>query len=92
MGRVKRFRSLERAKLYADVQTVMGGFREEKSGERGVPPSVARAREDVLIAYLVANPTMGVTWVARSFDLDEDTVRDYTDMVRKRAEEVRQDG
>lgn len=40
LGRVKSFENPRKARLYADVQTVMGGFREEKTGERGVPPSV----------------------------------------------------
>ena len=90
LGPVKAFRNPDKARLYADVQTVMGGFREEKTGERGVPPSVARAREDVLIAYLVSNETMGVEWVARFYDIEEDVVRDYVQMVRDRAEKQRE--
>lgn len=90
LDRVKTFRSLDKARLYADVQTVVGGFREEKTGERGVPPAVARAREDVLMAYLVSNPTMGVEWVARAYDTEEDVIRDYVEIVRKRAAEKRE--
>jgi hypothetical protein len=89
LGRVKSFRSLDKARLYADVHTVTGGFREEKTGERGVPPAVARAREDVLMTYLASNPTMGIEWVARFYDTDENTVRDYVLMVQDRAEEMR---
>jgi hypothetical protein len=89
MGRVKSFDSLDKARLYADVQTVMGGFRDEKVGERGVPPAVARAREDVLMAYLAAQPSMSLTWVARHFDLPEDRVREYISLARKRAEKKR---
>ena len=44
LDREKTFRALSRAKLYADVQTVTGGFREEKTGERGVPPAVEIGR------------------------------------------------
>ena len=55
LGRVKSFYSLDKARLYADVHTVTGGFREEKTGERGVPPAVARAREDIVMAYLAGN-------------------------------------
>jgi hypothetical protein len=91
LGRVKSFHSPDRARLYADIQTVTGGFREEKTGERGVPPAVARAREDVLIAYLVSNPTMGVEWVARAYDVEEQVVRDYTQIVEKRAEDLREE-
>lgn len=90
MGHVKAFENPDKARLYADVQEVAGGFREEKTGERGVPPAVARAREDILMAYLVSNETMGVEWVARFYDIEEDVVRDYVGMVRDRAEEQRE--
>ncbi len=60
MRPVKSSDNSDNARLYADVQTIMGGFREEKTGERGVPLSVARAREDVSIAYLAAQPIMSV--------------------------------
>lgn len=90
LGRVKSFYSLDKARLYADVHTVTGGFREEKTGERGVPPAVARAREDVVMAYLASNPTMGVKWVARAYDLSEDQVRTYVELVQKRATEMRE--
>ena len=89
LGRVKSFDNPDKARLYADVQTVMGGFREEKTGERGVPPSVARAREDVLMAYLAAQPSMSTEWVARHFDLPDGRVREYTRVLRSRAEEKR---
>ena len=90
LGRVKSFRSLDKAELYADVQTVTGGFREEKTGERGVPPAVARAREDTLMAYLVSNPTMGMEWVQRFYsDVDEDVVRGFVRNVQSRAEDLR---
>lgn len=89
LGRVKSFHDLSKARLYADVHTVVGGFREEKTGERGVPPAVARSREDVLMAYLAAQPTMSVTWVARAFDLPEDRVREYIDSLQNRAAEKR---
>jgi hypothetical protein len=90
LGRVQTFESLGKARLYADVQTVMGGFREEKTGERGVPPAVARAREDVLVAYLAAQPSMSLEWVARHFDLPEDRVRKYVESLRDRAREERE--
>jgi len=90
MGRVKSFENPDKARLYADVQSVMGGFREEKTGERGVPPSVARAREDVIMAYLAAQPSMSIQWVARHFDLPEDRVREYIASLRDRAEQQRE--
>jgi hypothetical protein len=91
-GRMKSFENPGKARLYADVYAAMGGFREEKTGERGVPPSVARAREDVLMAYLVAQPTMGTTWVARHYDLPEEQIREYVRGVRERAEQQREEG
>jgi hypothetical protein len=89
-GRMKSFENPDKARLYADVYDAMGGFREEKTGERGVPPSVARAREDVLMAYLVAQPTMSTEWVARHYDLPEEQIRDYVRGVRDRAAEMRE--
>mgnify|MGYP006914285371 CR=1 FL=1 len=91
LGRVKSFHSVDKARLYADVHTVVGGFREEKTGERGVPPAVARSREDVLMAYLTAQPTMSLEWVARNFDLPEDRIREYVESLRDRAAEQRED-
>lgn len=89
LGRVKSFYSLDKARLYADVHTVTGGFREEKTGERGIPPTVARAREDVVMAYLVSNPTTGMKWVARAYDLPEEQVRSYVELIQNRATEMR---
>lgn len=91
LGHVKAFRDLDKARLYADVQTVTDGFREEKTGERGVPPTVARAREDVLMAYLASNPTMSVEWVAQHFDLSQERVREYIRSLRNRAKQLRED-
>lgn len=90
LGRFKSFHSLDDARLYADVYTVVDSFREEKTGERGVPPAIARAREDVLMAYLAADPTMSVTWVAQNFDLPEDRVREYIRSLQNRAAQQRE--
>ncbi|MDB2265514.1 hypothetical protein PM025_15495 [Halorubrum ezzemoulense] len=91
MGRIKTFENPDKARLYADVQTVTGGFREEKTGERGAPPAVARSREDVLMAYYAAQPTMSMQWVSAQFDLPEDRVREYVQSLRNRAEQMRED-
>jgi hypothetical protein len=88
--RVQSFDSEDRARLYADIQTVVGGFREGKTGERGIPPAVARALdENLLIAYQVATPTMGVTYAARAFGISESEVRSAADMIQDRAEQLR---
>lgn len=95
LNRMKEFESLERAKLYADVYTVVGGFREEHSGKRGCPPAIARAREDIQMAYYVAQNGVGagtsITWVSRVYDCSEADVRQYIGMLRERAEEIRAD-
>ena len=91
MGQIKIFENPDKARLYADVYTVTGGFREEKTGERGAPPAVAQSREDVLMAYYAAQPTMSVQWVAAQFDLPEDRVREYVRSLRTRAEQQRAD-
>ena len=91
MGRIKTFENPDKARLYADVQTITGGFREEKTGERGAPPAVAQSREDVLMAYYAAQPTMSMQWVAAQLDLPEDRVREYVRSLRTRAEQQRAD-
>lgn len=47
LDRMQTFENPDKAHLYADVHTVVGGFREEKSGERGVrqlSPPLAKMR------------------------------------------------
>ena len=91
LERMKTFETLQSARIYADVYEVMGGFREEKTGERGVPPSIARARHDVLVAYLACQPSMSITWAARHFGVDEEEIKQYMTMVRERAAASRQE-
>jgi hypothetical protein len=86
---LQSFYSLEKARLYADVYAVVDGFREKKTGERGCPPAVAAAREDVQMAYFAAQPTMSVEWVAGQYGVPEDTVREYIDLVQDRAADDR---
>ena len=91
LDRLKTFRSPDKARLYADVYAVVDGFREEKTGERGCPPAVAAAREDVQMAYFAAQPTMSVGWVAGQYNTDSATVREYIELVQERAAEQRPD-
>jgi hypothetical protein len=44
------------------------------------------------MAYLASNPTMGVKSVARAYDLSEDQVRTYVELVQNRAAEMRDSG
>jgi hypothetical protein len=89
LNRMKTFENPDKARLYADVHTAVGGFREEKSGERGVPPAVAASREDAMMAYLAAQPSMSTEWVARFYEIDEGEVREYIRLLRQRAREQR---
>jgi hypothetical protein len=41
------------------------------------------------MAYLAAQPSMSMEWVARHFDLPEDRVREYIQALRNRAKEQR---
>jgi len=91
LDRLQSFYSLEKARLYADVYAVVDGFREEKTGERGCPPAVAAAREDVQMAYFAAQPTMSVAWGAGQYNRDSATVREYIELVQERAAEQRPD-
>ena len=75
VDRLQSFWSLEKARLYCDVYAYVGGFREEKTGERGAPPTIAMAREDVLMAYYAAQPSMSIDWVAGFFDEDPAVIR-----------------
>jgi len=90
LERLKSVRNPGKAELYADVYTVSNGFREEKTGERGVSPGVAASREDLLMAYLAAQPMMSLQWVARFYDEDEAVIRQYVNHIRKRAAKERQ--
>lgn len=85
LGRVQTFASEVEATLYADVQELLGGFREEKTGERGAPPTVARSSEELQMAYYVANPTTSVSWVAGFYDTTEEHVRAAVEEIRQRA-------
>jgi len=91
LEQLKTFESQSKAELYADVYTVVGGFREDKTGERGVPPAVAAAREDIQMAYLTAQPTMSLQWTARFYDEDEAVIRRYVTAVQERAAEMREE-
>ena len=95
LNRMKGFENLDRARLYADVYTVVGGFREEHSGKRGCPPAIAQSREDIQMAYYVAqngiNAGTSVTWVASTYDRPDQEVRDYVSMIRERAADIRAD-
>lgn len=86
----KEFDNPDLARLYADVYFVVDAFREEKSGERGVPPAVAMDGKDTIVAYLVTLPGTSVEWVSRMYGISEGTVRTYLSRVRQRGEDARE--
>lgn len=85
--RLKSFKNPEKGRLYADVYELAGGFYEDNTGTRGVPPAVARSRDDIRMAYFVAS--MSVTYAARAFEIEVDSVLDHVQSVRDRADEQR---
>jgi hypothetical protein len=85
--RIESFENPDKARLYADVYEVTGGFNERNTGARGVPPTVARDPEDVRMAYFAA--TMSVTYAAHAFEIDVEDVLNGVQRVRERAEEQR---
>ena len=62
-------------------------FREEKTGRRGVPPAVAKAGREALVAYLTTQKGMSIQWAAQYFDIEESTVHEYRSRIRARAEQ-----
>lgn len=91
LGQIKSFENVDKARLFADVYEVVGGFREGKTGERGAPPAVAQSPENVQIAYYVAQPTMSVEWAAAQFDVPEGRVRGVVNMIQDKAAESREE-
>jgi len=85
--RINSFENPDKARLYADIYEVVGGFDEENTGERGVPPTVVRADAGIRMAYFTAS--MSATYAARAFEIDIETVLDKIQRLRERADEQR---
>jgi hypothetical protein len=85
--RMKSFENLDKARLYADIYELMGGFDEANTGKLGVPPTVARASEDIRIAYFTAS--MSATYAARGFEVEIEDVLETVQRVRERAKQQR---
>jgi len=47
----------------------MDGFDKENTGKRGIPPTVARASEEIRMAYFTAS--ISPTYAARAFESTE---------------------
>lgn len=82
------FETPDLAELYALVYFDVGRFREEQTGDRGVPPTVAAAGNDAVYAYLATQQGMSVEWLTRFFDVERETVHTYFSRVRQRGREA----
>jgi len=86
-GEEQAFETPQGARLYADIYELVGGIDEAQTGDRGVPPSVARASEDARMTYLAIQ--MSIPYAAGAFEVDETTIHDAIDRLHKRAREQR---
>lgn len=83
------FEDRESATLYADVYFAVNGFREDGSGEIGIPPEIVQAGKDTMAAYLLAVPSTTDDWVASFYGTTPGELQKYVGWVRNRAEEIR---
>lgn len=86
-GRMESFESRPAAQLYADIYTIVGGFTEKQTGQRGIPPTIARAREGIRITYMAVQQS--IPYAAEAFEIDETAVRDIVDDIHAQAEDQR---
>lgn len=83
------FEELDSAELWVDVYFAVGGFVEDDTGGRGVPPEVAAAGKEVLTAYLMTRPEADVESVADFFDVSKNTIYSYLSRARSRGKDAR---
>lgn len=84
------FEDCEAATLYADVYFEVNGFREEGSGELGIPPEIVQSGKDTMAAYLLALPATTDEWVASFYGTTPGELDKYVSWVRNRAEKIRE--
>lgn len=84
------FDDAETARLYADVFFDVNGFREEGTGEHGVPPAIFQGGKDTLAAYLLTRPGIDINWVASFLGVDRAKAERYVSWVGERAENIRE--
>ncbi|SNZ12539.1 hypothetical protein SAMN06269185_1796 [Natronoarchaeum philippinense] len=83
------FENPDTARLYADVYFDVNGFREEGTGEHGVPPAIFQGGKDTLAAYLLTRPGIDINWVASFFGVDRAKAERYVSWVSERAASIR---
>ena len=79
------FEDEERALLFADLYTVVDGFRIEGTGDRGIPVNVATADSAAVAAYMYAAWGSTPTQITQTTDADRQTVLKYIDQISTRA-------
>ncbi|MFB6284205.1 MAG: hypothetical protein ABEK59_09790 [Halobacteria archaeon] len=84
----KWFNQQKDAELYADI-ALATGLREENTGSRGVPPSVALGDKHVVIAYILTLDGYDKTWF-KAKGYTRDTLNTYLTRLRKDAEEEKE--
>lgn len=83
------FDTIDSAELWADVYFAVGGFNEDNTGGRGVPPEVAIADREVLAAYFMTHSSIDVEHLADFFDVSRNTIYSYLSRARARGREAR---
>lgn len=83
------FEDLDLARLYADVYFDVNGFKEEGTGEHGVPPEIIQGGTDTLSAYLLTRPGIDINWVSSFFGVEREKAERYISGVRQRAAAIR---
>lgn len=95
---MKSFDSVNNARLYADVYTIVGGFSEGAAGETRTdrPPAVDQAPERVWLAYEVAHGPDpleeyedGIEYVASLYGISEKALRYQVKWAKIYAAEIR---
>lgn len=87
---VVTFEDLDMARLYADVYFDVNGFREEETGDYGIPPVIVQGGKDTLAAYLLTCPGVDIYWVASFLGVDQTKAERYVSWVRNRAAKIRE--
>ena len=82
------FDSEERARLFADLYTVVDGFRIEGIGERGIPVNVATADTAAVAAYMYAKWGSTPTQISQTIGSDRQTVLEFLERISTRAERM----
>ena len=82
------FDSEERARLFADLYTVVDGFRIEGIGERGIPVNVATADTAAVAAYMYAKWGSTPTHISQTIGSDRESVLEFLERISTRAERM----